>query len=80
MSACMHLFNMGIQSRADSDADTVTVSHEDGWWVARDEETGVASQGKTKVEALANLAEALELHERETPDSDALESSTAPWL
>ncbi|WP_281272897.1 type II toxin-antitoxin system HicB family antitoxin [Haloplanus rubicundus] len=39
------------------------------------------SQGKTRAEALANLAEALELHERPvSEDEDVDEPSTAPWL
>lgn len=36
--------------------------HEEGLVTARDIETGVASSGETKAEALAMLAEALELH------------------
>jgi predicted RNase H-like HicB family nuclease len=34
-------------------------------WVARDEETGVASQGETREEALANLDEAVALYRGE---------------
>lgn len=37
--------------------------HEDGLVTARDVETGVASCGEPKSEALSMLAEALELHE-----------------
>ena len=44
--------------------DGVEFIHEDdGRITARDEETGVASYGDTKAEALRMLAEALELHE-----------------
>ena len=44
--------------------DGVEFIHEDdGRITARDRETGVASYGDTKVEALRMLAEALELHE-----------------
>jgi len=39
-----------------------SVWKEDGWYVAQCIEVDVASQGKTKEEALANLREALELH------------------
>jgi len=39
------------------------IHEEDGSITARDEETGVASFGDTKAEALRMLAEALELHE-----------------
>ena len=35
---------------------------EDNWYVARAVEVEVASQGKTKKEALANIEEALELY------------------
>lgn len=39
---------------------------EDGdWWVARDVETGVASQGRTRTAALENLDEAVALHRGE---------------
>jgi predicted RNase H-like HicB family nuclease len=39
---------------------------EDGdGWVSRDVQTGVASQGDTKEEALANLEEAVELFEQD---------------
>jgi predicted RNase H-like HicB family nuclease len=37
----------------------------DGWWVARDEETGVASQSETRQNALDNLNEAVALHKGE---------------
>lgn len=38
---------------------TLTRSEEEGLWVARDEETGVASQGRTREDALNNLDEAI---------------------
>ena len=47
---------------------------------ARDEESGVASQGETKSEALINLADALELHSRPEPDDEELEEADAPWF
>lgn len=48
----------------DSGGDGVEFIHEaDGRITARDTETGVASFGETKAEALRTLAEALELHE-----------------
>ncbi|MFA9428543.1 type II toxin-antitoxin system HicB family antitoxin [Natronorubrum sp. A-ect3] len=71
---------MGVQSRGESNGETITVTKEGRWYVARDESSGVASQGETKVEALENLAEALELHARPVADTDEdLEPSTAPW-
>lgn len=72
---------MSVHSRRDSSNETITVSKDGQWYVAKDESTGVASQGETKVEALENLAEALELHTRPDPDDDEeIEPSTAPWL
>jgi len=44
---------------------TITLTQEDDWWVAVDEEEGVASQGKTREEALENLDEAVALHKGE---------------
>ena len=41
------------------------IEEDDGWWSAIDEETGVASQGKTRREALDNLDEAVALHKGE---------------
>ena len=71
---------MGAQSRDPGDEDTVSVFESDGYIVARDEKTGVASQGKTKSEALANLAEALELKEQTVASGDDLEDASAPWF
>ncbi|OSO88086.1 HicB family protein [Halorubrum ezzemoulense DSM 17463] len=49
---------------------TITLTQaNDGWWVARDEATGVASQGETRQDALDNLDEAVALHKGETGDS-----------
>lgn len=50
---------------------TIVLTHEDGWWVAEDVETGVASQGPTREEALANLDEAVKAH-CEAVDADPL--------
>ena len=47
------------------ESDVTLVRNEDGWWTARDDATGVASQGETKEEALENLAEALRGYEGE---------------
>lgn len=38
---------------------TITLTDEGEWWIARDTETGVSSQGRTREEALENLDEAL---------------------
>ncbi|KAB1196052.1 MULTISPECIES: type II toxin-antitoxin system HicB family antitoxin [Haloferax] len=67
----------------DNSKDTVTIVKDGDWFVATDESTGVASQGKTRPEALAMLAEAIELHESPLPadvDEESLESSDAPWF
>lgn len=72
---------MGARSHGESNDETITVTHEGQWYVAKDESSGVASQGETKTEALANLAEALELHHRPVPEnSEEPDPSTAPWL
>lgn len=50
---------------------TVIIRKDDDWYVAESVETGVASQGKTIDEAMANLKEALELYfENDTPEFD----------
>jgi hypothetical protein len=55
---------MASTAREDDSEDGVEFIHEDdGRITARDIETGVASYGETKAEALRMLAEALELHE-----------------
>lgn len=41
---------------------TITLSKESDGWVATDTETGVASQGETREEALNMLDEAVALH------------------
>jgi len=38
---------------------TLTLTEDEEWWVARDEETGVSSQGRTREAALDNLDEAV---------------------
>ena len=42
---------------------TVSITKEDGRFVITDEETGVTTQGETKLEALLMLADALAVHE-----------------
>jgi predicted RNase H-like HicB family nuclease len=56
------------------------IEEDDGWWSAVDEETGVASQGPTRQEALENLDEAVELtREAQANDTPAPEPD-APWF
>ncbi|GAB7095283.1 type II toxin-antitoxin system HicB family antitoxin [Halolamina litorea] len=38
---------------------TLTLSEDEEWWVARDEETALSSQGRTRGAALDNLDEAI---------------------
>lgn len=41
---------------------------EAGWWIAKDAETGVTTQGESRSEALSNLDEAVALHLGEIGD------------
>lgn len=53
---------MSTGSAADHDRETeveIYLTYDGNWWVAREEETGVASQGRTRTAALENLDEAL---------------------
>ena len=56
---------MGATADDRREAGVEFIHEDDGRITARDIETGVASYGETKAEALAMLAEALELHDRE---------------
>jgi predicted RNase H-like HicB family nuclease len=54
---------MTTDSRITDDLPTgtiLTLTREDEWWVAKEEETGIVSQGKCRQEALENLDEALQ--------------------
>lgn len=64
----------------DTDTTAVTITREDEWYVARDEVSGVASQGETRAKALANLSDALKLHERPLPEDAEPERPDAPWF
>ncbi|TQQ82313.1 type II toxin-antitoxin system HicB family antitoxin [Halonotius roseus] len=44
---------------------TITLTKDGDWWIARDTETGVTSQGETRRTALENLDEAVALHNGE---------------
>ena len=59
---------------------SVTITKEDDWFVATDEQTGVTSQGKTRAETLSNLAEVIELYDEPTPDDADLEEPDVPWF
>ncbi|WP_290811681.1 hypothetical protein [Halovivax sp.] len=53
---------------------TITVTVEDGLWIAEDEATGISSQAHDKPDALRNLAAALETYE------EGEESGGDDWL
>lgn len=42
--------------------DEIRLWREDNWWVAKDIETGVTTQGQSREAALKNLDEAVALH------------------
>lgn len=81
-------------TKAQRSTSSVTITRDDDWFVAHDEDTGVASQGKTRPEALANLAEALRVHSgggEEIEDAEAFlddidakpedeRAESPPWL
>lgn len=51
---------------------------EDDWWVAKDVETGVTTQGESRAAALENLDDAVALHDGErgrTPTDDELRAA-----
>lgn len=56
------------------------IEEEDGWWSAVDEDTGVASQGPTRTEALENLDEAVALTEEAQGDDTPAPEPQAPWF
>lgn len=55
----------------DSATQQITLTRTEGseWWVAKDRETGVATQGKSRQAALENLDEAVALHKDENGDT-----------
>ena len=56
------------------------VEEDDGWWSAIDTEAGVASQGETRAEALANLNEAVERTQEARDDDTQTPEPDAPWF
>jgi predicted RNase H-like HicB family nuclease len=57
----------------ESHDEEIRLWREDEGWIAKDVATGVTSQGESREEALANLDDAIALHEGETgrPPTDA---------
>jgi len=56
------------------------VEEDDGWWSAIDGETGVASQGDSRREALENLDAAVELTKEAQSEDTASPEPDAPWF
>lgn len=56
------------------------IEEDDGWWSAIDEEAGVASQGPTRQEALANLDEAVKSTNEARDDDTPAPEPDAPWF
>lgn len=69
MCAVMQMSNMSTAVDP-----TITLTKDDGWWIAKDTETGVVSQGESRVDALNNLDEALSGYHGEghTPTDEEL--------
>jgi len=56
------------------------IEENDGGWSAIHEKVGVASQGETREEALANLDEAVELTIEAREDDTEAPEADAPWF
>jgi len=59
---------------------TLTEGEDTDLWVAVDEETGVASQSETRVEALENLDEAVELTQEVREEMNDAPEPSVPWF
>ena len=59
---------------------SIRLTHEDDKWVAVDDETGIASQGNTREEALLNLDEALELARKSQESKLEARKPDTPWF
>ncbi|MGQ4555944.1 type II toxin-antitoxin system HicB family antitoxin [Halobellus sp. GM3] len=46
----------------DNHEDEIRLWREDDWWIAKDVETGVTTQGSSRAAALENLDDAVALH------------------
>lgn len=56
------------------------IEEDDGWWSAVDEESGVASQGETREEALENLDAALSATAEATEADTSAPEPDVPWF
>jgi predicted RNase H-like HicB family nuclease len=59
---------------------TVSPGKSTDLWVAKEEETGVVSQGETREKALENLDEALELYVESVPEELEVTEPSPPWF
>ena len=59
---------------------SIHLTHEDDYWVATDQESGVASQGKTREDALENLDEALEVTQEARNEKTQETEPDVPWF
>lgn len=57
---------------------SVVITEENGWLVALEPSTGVASQGKTLDEAVHNIREALELYFEELDEKPLSTNALSP--
>lgn len=58
---------MASSSRDGSNHDQeIRLWREDDWWIAKDVDTGVTTQGESREKALVNLDDAVALHREET--------------
>jgi predicted RNase H-like HicB family nuclease len=71
---------VSTQAPDDPDGSVITITRSDGWFVIRDEEAGITTQGETRAEAIENLADAIALQERDPEDDADPEPSDAPWF
>ena len=59
---------------------SIKLTHEDDQWVAVDDETGIASQGDTREEALLNLDKALALTRKAQKSKSEAKKPNTPWF
>lgn len=59
---------------------SIELTREDDWWVARDQASGIASQGETREKALQNLDEAVEAARSVQDQEGDAAVPDAPWL
>ncbi|GAA0464026.1 hypothetical protein MUK72_08355 [Halococcus dombrowskii] len=59
---------------------TISEGESTDLWVAKEEQTGIVSQGSNPSAALDNLQEALELYHRPDSEEAAVTEASAPWF